>query len=150
MRLVRRALVVTLAALTLTAAVSAQTLRPGNDPRNVDITEVPLSFNIGLNDHIELFFKTTGYRGVKVNNPKNLSSFYLPNSQLFFGATLLGSPPAIVLGGPVTNLSGFTGQSVFRPAFNQPFVQFPFVGGPAGTFGETGPNGTLRTGCPAS
>src|ERR671923_1344678 len=44
------------------------------DPGNVDITEVPLSFNVGLNDHIELFFKTTGYRGVKVNNPKNLSS----------------------------------------------------------------------------
>src|SRR5947209_2538126 len=120
------------------------------DPGNVDITEVPLSFNIGLNDHVELFFKTTGYRGVKVNNPKNLSSFYLPNSQLFFSSSLLGSGPAIVLGGPVTNLSGFTGRSVFRPAFNQPFVQFPFSGGTAGTFGEgTGARGTLF-GCPST
>src|SRR5438270_13472039 len=65
------------------------------DPGNVDITEVPLSFNVGLNDHVELFFKSTGYRGVKVNNPKNLSSFYLPNSQLFFSSSLLGSGPAI-------------------------------------------------------
>src|SRR5438067_7718918 len=178
MRFARRALFAALTALVLVAAVTAQTLRPGNDPRNqaptvgtggtpggptglftiydgdtirkgeftfsiaysnydrdpgnVDITEVPLSFNIGLNDHVELFFKTTGYRGVKVNNPRNLSSFYLPNSQLFFSSSLLGSGPAIVLGGPVTNLSGFTGASVFRPAFNQPFVQFPFVGGSGG------------------
>src|SRR6059058_4816496 len=73
------------------------------DPGNVDIVETPTSFNIGLNDHIELFFKTTGYRGIKVNNPQNLSSFYLPNSQLFFSSSLLGSGPAIVLGGPVTN-----------------------------------------------
>src|SRR6476646_9870547 len=47
------------------------------DPGNVDIVEVPLSFNVGLNDHIELFFKTNGYRGIKVNSPQNLSSFYL-------------------------------------------------------------------------
>src|SRR5437588_5920702 len=67
------------------------------DPGNVDITEVPLSFNIGLNDHLELFFKTTAYRGIKVNSPLNLSSFYLPNSQLFFGAGFLGSGAAIVL-----------------------------------------------------
>jgi hypothetical protein len=45
------------------------------DPGNVDLVEVPLSFNIGLNDHVELFFKTEGYRGIKVNNPQNLSSF---------------------------------------------------------------------------
>ena len=54
------------------------------DPGNVDITEIPVSFNIGLNDHLELFFNTTAYRGVKVNNPTNLSSFFLPNSQVFF------------------------------------------------------------------
>ncbi len=35
------------------------------DPGNVDIVETPLSFNVGLNDHIELFFKTNGYRGRK-------------------------------------------------------------------------------------
>src|SRR5207302_5875136 len=54
------------------------------DPGNVDITDWVASVNIGLNDHIELFFKTNAYRGIKVNNPRNLSSFYLPNSQLFF------------------------------------------------------------------
>src|SRR5258708_30904198 len=51
------------------------------DPGNADITDIPLSFNVGLNDHIELFFKTNGHRGIKVNSPANLSSFYLPNSQ---------------------------------------------------------------------
>ena len=51
------------------------------DPGNVDITEIPLSFNLGLSDHVEIFYNTDGYRGVKVNNPQNLSSFYLPNSR---------------------------------------------------------------------
>ena len=134
MRLAHRALIAALVSLVLCAAVSAQTLRSPNDPRNqspavgtggpeggptglftiydgstlrrgeftfsiaysnydrdpgnVDIVDVPLSFNVGLNDHIELFFKTNGYRGIKVNNPQNLSSFYLPNSQLFCGAAL--------------------------------------------------------------
>src|SRR5215475_14242398 len=27
------------------------------DPGNVDIVDVPLSFNVGLNDHLEVFFK---------------------------------------------------------------------------------------------
>src|SRR5947209_1408198 len=181
MRFVRRALAVALVTLALLVAVSAQTLRPGNDPRNqspsvgtggpeggptglftiydgdtlrkgeftfsiaysnydrdpgnVDITDIPLSFNVGINDHIELFFKTNGYRGIKVNNPKNLSSFYLPNSQLFFSSTLLGSGPAIILAPSGPNVGNIAGQPLFRPAFNQPFVQFPFVGGSAGTFG---------------
>src|SRR5918911_1669118 len=52
------------------------------DPGNVDLTVLPASFNLGLNDRIELFFKTDAYRGIKVNAPSNLSSFYLPNSQL--------------------------------------------------------------------
>src|SRR6201986_743592 len=106
MRFVRSALAAALVTLTLLAAAQAQTLRPGNDPRNqspsvgtggpeggptglftiydgstlrrgeftfsiaysnydrdpgnVDIVDVPLSFNVGLNDHIELFFKTNG------------------------------------------------------------------------------------------
>src|SRR5947209_666440 len=190
MRFVRRALAVALVTLALLAAVSAQTLRPGNDPRNqspsvgtggpeggptglftiydgdtlrkgeftfsiaysnydrdpgnVDITDIPLSFNIGVNDHIELFFKTNGWRGIKVNNPRNLSSFYLPNSQLFFSTTLLGSGPAIILAPSGPNVGNIAGQSLFRPAFNQPFVQFPFVGGTAGTFGlGPGARGTL-------
>ncbi|PYT00238.1 MAG: hypothetical protein DMF65_08700, partial [Acidobacteria bacterium] len=198
MRLARRALFAALATLILLAAVSAQTLRPGNDPRNqaptvgtggppggptglftiydgdtlrkgeftfsiaysnydrdpgnVDITVVPLSVNVGISDHLELFFSTEGYRGVKVNNPKNLSGFYLPNSQLFFGSTLLGSGPAIILAPDrVSGTSGING-AVFRPAFNQPFVQFPFVGGPGPNFGLTGnriaPPFTSRLGTP--
>jgi hypothetical protein len=106
------------------------------DPGNVDITEVPLSFNVGLNDHIELFFKTAGYRGIKVNTPQNLSGFYLPNSQLFFSATQLGSPAAIILAPSGPNVGTIRGTAVFRPAFNQPFVQYPFSGGSAGTFGQ--------------
>jgi hypothetical protein len=112
------------------------------DPGNVDITDVPASFNIGLNDHIELFFKTNAYRGIKVNSPMNLSGFYLPNSQVYFSATLLGSPPAIILAPSGPNVGSIAGNSLFRPAFNQPFVQYPFVGGSAGTFGLTaGPPG---------
>jgi hypothetical protein len=122
----------------------AQTIRRGEytfsiaysnfdrDPGNVDLVEVPISFNIGLGDHLELFFKTNGYRGIKVNNPQNLSSFYLPNSQLKF--PFLGSGPAIVLAPNATGVN-VAGVAVFRPAFNQPFVQFPFVGGSAGNFG---------------
>ncbi len=85
------------------------------DPGDVDITEVPVSFQVGLNDYIELFFNTDAYRSIKVNSPRNLSGFYLPNVSLN-GSRL----PAVVLGpnGPT-----------FRPGGFQPFVQFPFVGG---------------------
>lgn len=188
MRLATRALFTALVMLVLCAAVSAQTLRKPNDPRNqaptvgtggppggptglftiydgdtirrgeytfsiaysnydrdpgdVDIVETPLSFNIGLNDYIELFFNTNGYRGVKVNNPRNLSSFYLPNSQLFFPALCV--PEAIILAPErVSGSTGITG-TVFRPAGppcnvgGQRFVQFPFVGGVGPNFGLTG------------
>jgi hypothetical protein len=167
----------------LVAAVSAQTLRPGNDPRNqaptvgtggspggptglftiydgdtlrkgeftfsiaysnydrdpgdVDITAVPLSFNIGLSDYLELFFSTEAYRGVNVNNPKHLSSFYLPNSQLFFGNNLLGSGAAIILA-PNFRFTSLANAAIFRPAFNQPFAQFPYIGSPGPNFGLTG------------
>src|SRR5258707_652673 len=50
------------------------------DPGNVDITEVPISFHIGVSHHLELFVNTDALRGIKVNAPANLSSFYLPNS----------------------------------------------------------------------
>ncbi len=187
MRLARRASVMALTLLVLCAAVSAQTLRPADDPRNtaptvgtggpvggptglftiydgqtlrkgeftfsiaysnfdrdpgnVDITETPLSFQIGLSDHLELFFNTNGYRGVKVNNPQNLSSFYLPNTAFYtarrnangtINATALQSGAAIVLA--PTNNAGIGQQALFRPVGNQPFVQFPFVGGSAGNF----------------
>jgi hypothetical protein len=104
------------------------------DPGNVDIVDVPLSFNVGINDHIEVWFKTNGYRGIKVNNPQNLSSFYLPNSQLFCGAALC-SGAAVVLAPSGPNVGTLAGTAVFRPLNNQPFVQFPFTGGSAGTFG---------------
>jgi hypothetical protein len=182
MRLANRALIAALVTLVLCAAVSAQTPRPQNDPRNqspsvgtggpeggptglftiydgstlrrgeftfsiaysnydrdpgnVDFTDIPLSFNVGVNDHLELFFKTNGWRGVKVNNPQNLSGFYLPNSQLFCGAALC-SGPAIVLAPQGPNVGTLRNTAVFRPLNNQPFVQFPFYGGSAGTFGLT-------------
>jgi PKD domain-containing protein len=189
MRLATRALIAALVTLVLCAAVSAQTLRPENDPRNqsptvgtggpeggptglftiydgstlrrgeftfsvaysnfdrdpgnVDITDIPLSFNIGVNDYIELFFKSNGYRGIHVNNPRNLSSFYLPNSQLFFGATTLCTGPAIILA--PTRVSGATiAGEVFRPAGppcnigGQGFTPFPFIGATGPNFGLTG------------
>ena len=126
----------------------------------MDIVDTPLSFNVGLNDHIELFYKTNGYRGVKVNNPQNLSSFYLPNSQLFFGATLLCSGAAAIL--PPERVSGSTALTGFSPLFRpagppcnvggQPFVGFPFIGGTGPNFGLTGnaiaPPFTSRIGTP--
>jgi hypothetical protein len=110
------------------------------DPGNVDFTVIPLSFNIGLSDHLELFYSTEGYRGVKVNNPKNLSGFYLPNSQLYFSATQLCVPAAIILA-PVrvsgsTSLTSFN--PLYRPACNQPLVGFPFNGGVGPNFGLSG------------
>jgi hypothetical protein len=104
------------------------------DPGDIDITSVPLSFQVGVTNHLELFFTTEGYRGVKVNSPRNLSGFYLPNSQLFINGAFQ-SPPAIVLapngGGP----NPFFGQAIFRPTGSAGFVPFPFIGGNAGTFG---------------
>jgi hypothetical protein len=106
------------------------------DPGDVDITEVPVSFQVGLSDHLELFFNTDAYRGVKVNHPQNLSSFYLPNSQLNFGG-FSGSGPAIVLAASGPAGGTLRGTAVFRPAFNQPFIPLAsgFTGGDAGTFG---------------
>jgi hypothetical protein len=121
------------------------------DPGNVDITDWPASFNVGVTDHIELFFKTNAYRGIKVNNPQNLSSFYLPNTQGFFSATLLGSGPAIILAPQGPNVGTLAGTAVFRPPFcpacaptgplsvyyssGQPIVAFPFTGGQGPNFG---------------
>ena len=121
------------------------------DPGNVDITDIPLSFNVGLNDHIEVFFKTNGLRGIKVNSSTQLSSFYLPNSQLAFGAGVLCVGPAVILPpvrtGGSTELTGIS--PLFRPAGppcidasgnqgGQPFRQFPFIGATGPNFGLTG------------
>jgi hypothetical protein len=117
------------------------------DPGNVDIVDVPLSFNVGLNDHIELFFKMNGYRGIKLNNPVNLSSFYLPNVG-GCGPAAFCSLPAIVLAPSGPNVGTLAGRAVFRPFNNQPFVQYPFVGGSAGTFGQGPGNPGGRFGFP--
>jgi len=130
------------------------------DPGNVDITDWVATFNVGLNDHLELFFKTNAYRGIKVNNPQNLSSFYLPNTQGYFSSTLLGSGPAIILAPSGPNVGTLAGTAVFRPPFcpqcaptgalatyfssGQPFVGFPFTGSAGPNFGVgPGARGTL-------
>src|SRR5712692_8845840 len=121
------------------------------DPGNADFTDVPFSLNVGLNDHIELFFKTNAYRGIKVNSPTNLSGFYLPNSQGYFSATLRGTGPAIILAPSGPNVGTLAGTAVFRPPFcpgcnpnptlgvyysaGQPLVQSPFIGGIGPNFG---------------
>ena len=100
------------------------------DPGDADITEVPISFQIGLTNNFELFFNTDAYRAVKINSPGNLSSFYLPNSQLRIG-NVLAVPGAIVLG-----QGAQAGLPTFR--LRQPFVQYPFVGGVTFPFVRTG------------
>lgn len=98
------------------------------DPGDVDFTEVPVSFQIGLSDYVELFFNTDAYRGVKVNSPRNLSSFYLPNATY-------GNLGAVVMAPPGLLNNQFAGRAVYRPSGNQPFVPFPYAGGSAGTYG---------------
>ncbi|MEO8648339.1 MAG: hypothetical protein ABI539_04155, partial [Acidobacteriota bacterium] len=115
---------------TFSAAVSNY----DRDPGNVDITEIPVSFQVGLTNRLELFFNTDAYRAVKVNSPGNLSSFYLPNSQLNFNGVST-SPGAIILA-PGTS-GPFSNTAVYRPIGTGPFVQFPYVGGSAGNFGFT-------------
>lgn len=104
------------------------------DPGNVDITELPVSFQVGLTDNFELFFNTDAYRAIKVNSPRNLSGFYLPNSRVNFNG-ILQSGPAIILAPSGPGAGPFENRAIFRPAGSQPFVQFPYVGGSSGTFG---------------
>src|SRR5436190_23152797 len=37
------------------------------DPGDADFTEVPISFQIGVTDHLEVFFNTEAWRGLKIN-----------------------------------------------------------------------------------
>ena len=104
------------------------------DPGNVDITELPISFQVGVTDNFELFFNTDAYRAVKVNNPRALSGFYLPNSRVFVNGAVQ-SPGAIVLAPSGPGNGPFEGLAVYRPIGTGPFTQFPFVGGSAGNFG---------------
>ena len=90
------------------------------DPGNVDITEVPVSFQVGLNDHLEVFFNTDAYRGVKVNNPQNLSSFYLPNSQLYAGSNRLVSGGILVITPLEAQARGFGAGTGARPGTGVP------------------------------
>jgi len=107
------------------------------DPGNADITDIPLSFQIGVTNHVELFFSTTALRGIKVNSPHNLSSFYLPNSKIRAPSFISG--PAIVLSPQGPGTSQFPNMAVFRPAGTQPFCLFPYSGCSAGTFGFSPP-----------
>lgn len=110
------------------------------DPGNVDIVEMPISFQIGVSDHLELFFNTDAYRQIKVNSPQNLSSFYLPNSRIN------GINPAAIVAAPVgPGTSRFNGP-VFRPAGTQPFVQYPYIGGPNGNYGMLPYPGNFQVG----
>ena len=120
------------------------------DPGDLDITDKILSVNVGVNNHLELFFSTTAYRGIKANSPLQLSGFYLPNSRVFFSGTATGSPMAIVIAPGQTGSA--SGAPIFRPPFcpacagggglpagfffwGQPFVGYPFTGGVGPTFG---------------
>ncbi len=118
------------------------------DPGNVDITEIPVSFQVGLGDYLEVFFNTDAYKQYKVNSAgrtggaAQLSGFLLPNS--FAGAAIVQGP----LGLATTRGSIFrpargsvlfgTGTNTFSRVIGQPFVQFPFVGGAFGGFGGQG------------
>ncbi len=104
------------------------------DPGNVDIVEIPLAFQYGLTNRIELFFNTQAYRAIKVNSPRNLSGFYLPNSRVNVNGVLT-SGPAIILAPSGPGTGAFENRAIYRPTGTQPFVQFPYVGGSSGTFG---------------
>lgn len=104
------------------------------DPGDVDITSVPLSFQVGLSNRFELFFTTEGWRGVKVNAPSSLSGFYLPNSTLVINGVRT-SGGAIILAPSGPGNGPLEGRAIYRPVGTQPFTQFPYVGGFSGTFG---------------
>lgn len=100
------------------------------DPGNVDLQEIPVSFQVGITDNFELFFNTDAYRQIKVNSPGNLSSFYLPNSSIN-GI----SRGAIVLAPSGPGSGALEGMAVYRPIGTQPFVGYPYFGGSAGNYG---------------
>jgi hypothetical protein len=118
------------------------------DPGNADFTEIPVSFQIGLSDHLELWFNTDAYRAIKVNSPRNLSAFYLPNSGLNITGFGVTRPPAIILAPRGPGVPQFQG-AIFRPA-GAPFVPYTYDGGAAGNFGLAFPAGGLFGFNPAS
>ncbi len=109
------------------------------DPGNMDFTEMPVSFQVGLSNNFEIFYNTDVWRGVKVNSLRNISGTYLPDAR-----TLSTSFPAIVLAPDGPNANPFFGFAIFRPAGTQPVVAFGYTGGSIGTLGfTTGFNGPL-------
>ena len=108
------------------------------DPGDADITDWPVSFQIGVTNNVELFFNTNVYRRIKINSPANLSSFYLPNSRLVINGVAT-SGPAIVFAPQGGFVGPYQGTAVFRPTGTQPFVSFPYMGGNAGTYGIAPP-----------
>ena len=87
------------------------------DPGNVDIVEIPLAFQYGLTNRVEIFINTEAYRAIKVNSPRNLSGFYLPNSSLNIGG-INTSGPAIILAPSVALV---TSTRVFCATMRNPF-----------------------------
>lgn len=108
------------------------------DPGDADFVEVPVSFQVGLTNNIELFFNTDAYRAVKVNSPRNLSGFYLPNSRVFINGVST-SAPAIILAPSGPGAGTFENRAVYRPTGTAIFSQYPYTGGNAGTFGLAPP-----------
>jgi len=124
--------------------LSASLSNYDRDPGNVDLSTVPLSFQVGLSNRLELFFTTEAWRGVKVNAPQNLSSFYTPNSTFNYvvGTTQTRRVPGAIVLEPGNGLN----RAVFRP-IGAPFTQYPFT---AGTFFVPGITPTLTLGPPRS
>jgi len=113
------------------------------DPGNADFTDIPLSFQYGISNRVEVFFTTTALRGVKVNSPNNLSSFYLPNSRIRTPSGF-ASGGAIVLApqGPGTSL--FPNAAVYRPAGTGPFCVYPYTPCALGNYGlQIGSSGPI-------
>jgi hypothetical protein len=113
------------------------------DPGNADFTDIPLSIQFGLTNRVEVFFSTTALRGVHVNAPTNLSSFYLPNSRIRDNNFGFISGNAIVLSPQGAGTSLFPNTGVFRPIGSQPFCVFPYTCS-AGNFGlQIGTSGPI-------
>jgi hypothetical protein len=104
------------------------------DPGNVDLTEYPISVQVGLADGLEIFFNTDLHRAVHPNNPSHLSSFYLPNAPFSNRAAIVLAPTSRTarLSSPFFRPTGVTGAT------------FPYVGSSFGTnFGGRIPDALL-------
>jgi hypothetical protein len=71
------------------------------DPGSIVISDTPLSFNVGLNDHLILFFETNEYRGIEASIPKNRFSFFLRQAQPYLSATKFCVPACTTGGQPL-------------------------------------------------